>query len=67
LQELGIDPATLHFEPMPLITEIQHSNENKVILEEEHKSKGLTIPEAKKGLALTFGVNPDAIEIVIRG
>lgn len=67
LEELGINPATLHFEPMPPIPEMQHSNENKVMLEEEHKSKGLTIPEAKKGLALTFGVNPDAIEIVIRG
>jgi len=51
---------------MPLIAEVQHSNENKVMLEEEHKSNGLTIPEAKKGLALTFGVNPDVIKIIIR-
>jgi hypothetical protein len=67
LEELGIDPAILHFEPMPPTAEVQHPNENKVIVKEEHKSNGLTIPEAKKGLALTFGVSPDAIEIIIRG
>lgn len=27
----------------------------------------LTMAEAKKGLALTFGVAPEAIEIIIRG
>jgi len=27
----------------------------------------LTMAEAKKGLALTFGVKPEAIEITIRG
>jgi hypothetical protein len=27
----------------------------------------LTMAEAKKGLALTFGVAPEAIEITIRG
>jgi hypothetical protein len=32
-----------------------------------HKGSSLTIPEAKKALALTFGVQPEAIEITIRG
>jgi hypothetical protein len=27
----------------------------------------MTIADAKNGLALTFGVNPDDIEIIIRG
>jgi hypothetical protein len=27
----------------------------------------LTIPEAKKALAATFGVKPEAVEITIRG
>ncbi len=31
------------------------------------RRKGLTIDEAKKGLAATFGVKPDAVEITIRG
>ena len=29
--------------------------------------EALTIVQAKKGLALTFGVSPEAVEIVIRG
>ena len=28
---------------------------------------GITIPEAKRRLALTFGVSPENIEIIIRG
>jgi len=67
LEKLGIDPATLCFEPMPPVAEAQHQNEDKAVPEGRHKSNGLTIPEAKKGLAVTFGVNPDAIEIIIRG
>jgi len=30
-------------------------------------AEGLTMAQAKKGLALTFGVSPEAIEITIRG
>jgi len=67
MEELGIDPAALHFKPMPRITEGQHPNEKQVMLAEKQKSNGLTIPEAKKGLALTLGVSPDAIEIIIKG
>ncbi|PZP44813.1 MAG: hypothetical protein DI601_11230 [Azospirillum brasilense] len=29
--------------------------------------RGLTIADAKRGLAATFGVSPEAIDIVIRG
>jgi len=29
--------------------------------------QGLTLAEAKQGLAITFGVKPDAIEIIVRG
>jgi hypothetical protein len=29
--------------------------------------KALTIFQAKQGLALTFGVSPEAVEIIIRG
>lgn len=34
---------------------------------EPASSNGLTIAEAKKALALTFGVKPEAVEITIRG
>jgi hypothetical protein len=67
LEELGIDPATLHFEPIPQTVKSQHPSGNKAISKGGHKSDRLTIAEAKKELAVTFGVNPDAIEITIRG
>jgi hypothetical protein len=66
MEELGIDPSTLKWEPMP-----ETSNAPEKIREAaSHKSNGvqpLTMREAKQGLALTFGVEPEAIEITIRG
>jgi hypothetical protein len=64
LSDLGIDPDKLKFEPM------------RDMKDEPAKPKAsapgwppatLTIPEAKKALAATFGVKPDAVEITIRG
>jgi hypothetical protein len=62
LKELGIDPATLKWEEMPESTESPLAGSNAPAV-----ASPLTIPEAKRGLALTFGVRPDAIEITIRG
>lgn len=62
LAELGIDFTTLHFTPMPDRSDPIKANAASV--EPEH---GLTIAEAKRGLAKTFGVAEDAIEITIRG
>ena len=62
LEELGIDPSILKWEPMPNVSQVR---EPKVQL--VHHVGALTIPDAKKGLALTFGVTPEAIEITIRG
>jgi len=63
LEDLGIDPSTLIWEPMP-----EHV---KDIAPVEEVSKtgvtALTVAEAKRGLALTFNVPPEAIEITIRG
>jgi hypothetical protein len=56
LASLGIDPDTLDFQPMP---EVQ----GQFIPGEVP----LTLAQAKKGLSLTFGVPPEAIEITIRG
>lgn len=55
LGEIGIELEKLNFKPMP-----------------GRPSSGaeevpLTIPEAKRRLAKTFGVEPDAIEIIVRG
>lgn len=59
LDELQIDLRGLKFIPMPEVDagtakEIPGGNQ-------------MTIADAKKGLALTFGVNPDDVEIIIRG
>jgi hypothetical protein len=63
LEELGIDPSKLKWEAMP---ESAKAPEPAA----QVKAFGvqpLTMAEAKKGLALTFNVAPEAIEITIRG
>lgn len=61
LDELGIDAGSLKFEPMPPVEKPKQTpltNGN---------SENLTIARAKEGLARTFGVSPEAVEITIRG
>jgi hypothetical protein len=58
---LGIDPTTLTFEPMPQMEPTEDVRPSK------KAGPGLTIAEAKRGLAQMFGVNEDAVEITIRG
>jgi hypothetical protein len=62
LEELGISLDGIEFQPMPLANEPQP----RPVQHTELKAK-LTIEEAKKALAETFGVKAEAIEIVIRG
>jgi len=65
-QDLGIDFSTLKWEPMPLETK----NAPSPFFEAPTPKStvgALTMAEAKKGLALTFNVPPDSIEITIRG
>jgi hypothetical protein len=68
LDDLGIDPAKLKWEPMP---ESENAPAPVVTTPPASTSKTavgpLTMAEAKKGLALTFNVSPEAIEITIRG
>ena len=54
LESLGIDINRLEFRPMPTSSQ------------EESPLKPLSLAEAKAGLALTFGVDVGAIEIVVR-
>jgi hypothetical protein len=65
LEDLGIDPSTLNWEPMP------EAMEATLALEAPRATSGrpgpLTMAEAKRGLAQSFGVSPEAIEITIRG
>lgn len=59
LRELGIDPDRLAFEPL--------ARSQFVTFDGEPDDGRLTLAEAKRGLARTFGVDPSAIEIIIRG
>jgi hypothetical protein len=62
LEQLGIDPSKLKWEPMP--------KPSTVALQTPfvHPAvEGLTITAAKQGLSLTLGVPVEAIEITIRG
>jgi len=58
IKAAGIDVAKLDWKPMP---------DERDMAEEKSAASGLTIAQAKAGLALTFGVEPEDIEIVIRG
>jgi hypothetical protein len=63
LEQLGIDVSTLTWEPMPAALEPISG----VIPFKGASVGALTMAQAKTGLALTFGVPPEAIEITIRG
>ncbi|WP_353226753.1 hypothetical protein [Novosphingobium sp.] len=66
MDELGIELADLVWQPMPaVLTDISERYEvPKHIID---VVQPLTMNDAKKGLALMFGVSPEAIEITIRG
>jgi hypothetical protein len=66
LEDLGIDPSSLKWEPMPARALSAPASE-KAAEVVGNPAGPLTMAEAKKGLALTFGVAPEAIEITIRG
>lgn len=63
LKNLGIDPDDLDFQPMPP-TDPRNIGPNA---HAAASPNGLTISEAKRMLAISFGVKPDAVEITIRG
>ena len=66
LKELGINPSTLEWKPMPEPANPPDPS-SEVIPRKGSPVAPLTIVEAKNGLALTFGIAPEAIEITIRG
>ena len=57
LDDLQIDLRGLKFKPMPAGADTTN---------ESSGAKQMTLADAKKGLAATFGVSPDDIEITIR-
>lgn len=64
LAEIGIDPSRVDWKPMP---ERAQSDEPRISSGSATHSGALSLAEAKKGLAVTFNVPPEAIEITIRG
>jgi hypothetical protein len=65
LDELGIDPSVLSWESMP--NAAHQPTPSEPTCAERTPVGPLTMAEAKQGLAQTFGVPPEAIEITIRG
>ena len=63
LEEFGVNPASLRWQSIPPRSESAVSSAH-----ERPSGEGpLTIAEAKRRLAVTFGVRADAIEITVRG
>jgi hypothetical protein len=67
LEELGIDPTILKWQPMPESTGVPEAVHVATLPKSTGGVQPLTMSDAKNGLALTFGVAPEAIEITIRG
>ena len=69
LEELGIDPSTLKWEQLAESAGAPEAAPPEAApkVMPLTASAPLTMAEAKKGLALTFGVPAEAIEITIRG
>jgi hypothetical protein len=64
MSDIGIDPMSLDWECMP---EASSTPDPPLDVTPYVAGEPLTIAEAKQGLALTFGVSPEAVEITIRG
>jgi hypothetical protein len=69
LEDLGIDPVMLKWEAMPEPAEALACAQDELDVGAVNVSSGeaLTIAQAKRGLALTFRVPVEAVEITIRG
>jgi len=74
LGSFGIDPNRCSFRPMPSPPADSATqpvpplpNSGAVARDALSMPMKMTIPEAKRALAATFGVDPEAIEITIRG
>jgi hypothetical protein len=49
------------------ISSLTNAKKNEPTESIQNRVNALTIPQAKAGLAATFGVDPDNIKILIRG
>jgi hypothetical protein len=63
LNDLQTDATSIEFQSMPE----RDASDDEGVSPVRGMHVALTIAEAKKALALTFGVKPEAIEITVRG
>lgn len=66
-EELGVSLEAVQFQPMPPANDNPKAKHDASLHPEDGSRFRLTIAQAKQGLATTFGVSPDTIEITIRG
>jgi hypothetical protein len=66
IEDLKIDFDKLDWQPMPA-RHVEPAETDAASQPRAARVQALTMSDAKKGLALTFGVAPEAIEITIRG
>src|SRR2546423_11762013 len=64
-EELGVSLEDVQFQPMPPVDDNPKAKHDASLHPEGGSQSHLSIAEAKQGLAKTFGVSPDAIEITI--
>ena len=65
LSDFGLKLDELEFKPVPARTEQGSPSDDAPVVEEE-LVEGLTIEQAKRGLAIGLGINVEQIEILIR-
>ncbi|MFG0864289.1 hypothetical protein [Pseudomonas sp. FYR_7] len=68
LSDFGLKLDELDFKPVPVLTEAHRIGDNAPIAEDElpEDQVGLTIEQAKRGLAISLGIRAEQIEILIR-
>ena len=64
LDEMGIDVDALNFKPMPKMDPPAKKEPSSTTLATK---AGLTLEEAKAGIALRFGITPEQVQITING
>ena len=68
LSDFGLNLDELKFKPVPALTDLENQSNDVSVAEDElaEDQDGLTIEQAKKGLAIGLGISMKQIEIFIR-
>ncbi|MNR11083.1 hypothetical protein D3C85_1273670 [compost metagenome] len=68
LSDFGLSLDELTFKPVPVLNDLEPQSDNGPVAEDElaEDQEGLTIEQAKRGLAIGLGIRLEQIEILIR-